>query len=131
MNFMYFAPNTKYYWRVRGKNGGGLGTWSEVWSFTTAAEGAVHDDVMPATSFQCVPNPVSNKAKLHFELDAPGFVSIRAFNMSGAEVAKIVEKQYSTGRHSIDWQPQFLAPGQYFLRLVSRETTMTIPMIRK
>jgi|GEM_PF-2144362 len=29
------SPNTKYYWRIRGKNVAGTGDWSEIWRFRT------------------------------------------------------------------------------------------------
>jgi hypothetical protein len=34
------STSTAYYWRVRAKNAGGAGTWSETWSFTTIAPAA-------------------------------------------------------------------------------------------
>jgi len=35
-NYAGLAPNTTYYWRVRGEKPGSVGWWSAVWAFTTA-----------------------------------------------------------------------------------------------
>ncbi|MBI5020014.1 MAG: T9SS type A sorting domain-containing protein [Ignavibacteriales bacterium] len=35
-------PNTKYYWRVRGKNSAGWGNWTSIYSFTTTRVGVAN-----------------------------------------------------------------------------------------
>jgi hypothetical protein len=129
INFMYFEPNTKYYWRVRGKNGGGLGAWSEVWSFTTAAAGAVGDDPLRVSSFTCTPNPIGQTAEIDFVLSAPSLVSIRVFNTLGVEVTTLVNDVFFSGTHTIEWQRGGLPSGHYLLRLDSRSTSTVLPVI--
>ncbi len=129
INFMYFDPNTKYYWRVRGKNGGGVGTWSDVWSFTTAPTVSVATDKTAAIRFSCVPNPVTEIAKLHFTMSEAGRASISLFTMLGVRVQTVADLQYDTGEHSIDWQPGSLASGKYLLRLEAEGASTIVPVI--
>ncbi|MCX6132216.1 MAG: FG-GAP-like repeat-containing protein [Ignavibacteriales bacterium] len=71
-----FQNNTTYFWRVRGKNAGGYGTYSPTWSFTTIVamspqvtlisplEGSAGIDINPMMSW----NALSGATAYHFQL---------------------------------------------------------------
>lgn len=128
LNFMYFDPNTKYYWRVRGRNGGGVGAWSDTWSFTTAPAGTVQQEHRSITSFECRPNPIGLSTKLYLDLTEMETLTVIAYTATGIEAAKIASGSYPAGSHVIEWQPR-LSAGQYFVRLSTKTQTMTLPVI--
>ena len=132
MNFNHLEPNTKFYWRVRGKNEGGLGPWSAVWSFTTVALGSVGEGTDHQLSLTCAPNPVGQSARIAFELSSDDQVSLRVLNLLGIEVADLGERHYPAGRHELLWSPA-LSSGTYMLECRTKAALRLLPirMIRK
>lgn len=129
INFSYLDANTKYYWRVRGKNEGGLGAWSEVWSFTTAAEGAVDDRLTSITSFTCVPNPIGSKAELRFTLESPQTISISVIDILGRKLVQIADGFFPAGSSFINWQTASLQAGSYLIELRTNYGSELLPVI--
>jgi hypothetical protein len=66
---------------------------------------------------QNFPNPLSNFTTFSFEIPRAGFVSLKVYSMLGQEIAELAGKEYSEGRHTIDFDAQNLAKGIYFYTL--------------
>ena len=125
-----FEPNTTYYWHVRGKNEGGLGPWSETWSYTTETEGAVDDEPTASLSLRCHPNPIVSVGQIQFNLQRPEKVTMRLVNLLGSQIALLAEGSFGVGTHSIEWHPAVEA-GLYFVELRTQEFAKILPVIVK
>lgn len=52
-----------------------------------------------------------------FEVPRPGFVSVKAYTLGGAEIAELAGARYGAGRHALDFGGQALPPGLCVLRM--------------
>jgi hypothetical protein len=76
MSVGLLSPGTTYYWRVRGKNAGGVSPWSEQWSFTTVPnppqipvltsplDGAVRVEPTSVITWSCQSSTVTNHVQI-------------------------------------------------------------------
>jgi hypothetical protein len=66
---------------------------------------------------QNYPNPFNPATVVKFHLPGPGFVTLRIFDLSGREIAALLDGYMPSGEHEAKWQPQGLPSGIYFCRL--------------
>lgn len=66
---------------------------------------------------QNYPNPFHPETAVKFELPRPVFVTLRIYDLSGREIATLMDGFKSTGVYEVKWQPQGLSSGIYFYRL--------------
>jgi len=88
---------------------------------------AIEDDkpVLTPISFalrQNYPNPFNPETTIRFELPVAGHVSAKIFNLSGEEVATVVDRRMTAGTHLLKWQGVDahglqVGSGIYFLRV--------------
>ncbi|MBD3160750.1 MAG: T9SS type A sorting domain-containing protein [Candidatus Eisenbacteria bacterium] len=71
--------------------------------------------------YQNSPNPFSTRTTIRFALPRPGPVSLRVYDPSGREVARLLDGMQEAGRHAIPWSPAGLAKGIYLIRLRANE----------
>jgi len=50
-----------------------------------------------------VPNPIVKSALLSFQLDKPGYTSLKIYNLNGQLVKTLVSGQCGTGWHDMTW----------------------------
>jgi len=82
---------------------------------------------------QNYPNPFNPETRIEYELSAPGRVSIVVYNLSGQQVATLVDEQKREGRYIARWNGRdaFGAPaasGVYLYRFISGDFSRTIKM---
>jgi photosystem II stability/assembly factor-like uncharacterized protein len=63
------------------------------------------------------PNPTFGTTSIRFTLDRFEPVSLRVYDVSGREVAKVVDNTLQGGTHVVPWDASQAAPGVYLLRL--------------
>jgi photosystem II stability/assembly factor-like uncharacterized protein len=65
------------------------------------------------------PNPVAatGVTRLSFSLPKAGTVKLQIFDVTGREVATLVDGMVPQGRHEVSFRPNGIAPGVYFCRL--------------
>jgi hypothetical protein len=63
------------------------------------------------------PNPFTQGTEVAFQLPATSFVVLEAFSITGRRVAVLANETYGPGRHVVNWNPNHLGSGVYFLRL--------------
>lgn len=114
------SENTRYFWRVRARNGGGSGPFSTAWSFTTQGTVGVADNGDIPLEFglsQNFPNPFNPTTNFQFTIPNFQFVSLRVFDLLGQEVATLVNEVKQPGRYTVSWDAAGLSSGVYFYRL--------------
>ncbi len=124
-------PNTVYYWKVRGINGGGQGPYSTIWYFTTAASG-VGDESTQVTDFRldpAYPNPFNPSTTISYSVKTASPVDLRVFTPTGVEVATLVHRQQQPGRYSVSFDGSQLPSGIYFYRMEANHFSMIRKMI--
>lgn len=65
------------------------------------------------------PNPFNPTTSISFNLPAAGQVSLKVFDISGKEVAGLVDNYLEAGRHSINFDASTLSSGVYYYKLAS------------
>ncbi len=78
------------------------------------------DDLDAVTSYsltQNYPNPFNPVTQINYQLPEQGFVSIKVYDILGAEVASLVNEQKTQGRYSVNFDASKLASGVYIYRL--------------
>ncbi|MCX7908342.1 MAG: FG-GAP-like repeat-containing protein [Ignavibacteria bacterium] len=75
--------NTKYYWRVCGKNNVGLGPWSDVWNFTTITPSLVCQS--NTDLIEVHPNPFEEEFSIICK--SPSYFTYRIIDILGRELS--------------------------------------------
>lgn len=78
---------------------------------------------------QNYPNPFNPTTKISFSLPNNEFVSVKVFDMSGKEVAVLVNEEVKAGTHDYDFDGSKLSSGIYFYRINTTSFTDTKRMI--
>ncbi len=63
------------------------------------------------------PNPFTGETEITFALETSGFARLRVFDVTGREVASLVNRPLSAGSHSVTLDASSLAPGVYVYTL--------------
>jgi hypothetical protein len=63
---------------------------------------------------QNYPNPFNPSTKINYDLPADGKVAIKLFDMSGKEVASLVNEVKTAGYHTVNFNASNLSSGVYF-----------------
>ncbi len=107
-------PGHAYEYRIAYTQGGVRNTYGPVRFVTPAASFALHDGV---------PNPFRGSARIDYEVDRAGEVSVDIFNLAGQRVRSLFRGRAQPGAHSVTWdgrgQNGTLPAGTYFARLSS------------
>jgi hypothetical protein len=114
--------STKYYWRVRAKNAGGYGPWSEIRAFTVAVGTARERELeIPAkfALYKNYPNPFNSSTTIAFDLAEPEKVSLTIFDVTGRPVARLVDEMMDAGRYARLFDRGALSSGLYIYRLTA------------
>lgn len=72
---------------------------------------------------QNYPNPFNPETKISYDLPSEEFVSLYIYDMTGREVAKLVNEIQSAGRYHIRFNAGNLSSGIYYLKMKAGEFT--------
>lgn len=78
---------------------------------------------------QNYPNPFNPSTKINYDLPVDGKVSIKLFDMSGKEVATLVNEVKTAGYYSVDFNASSLSSGIYFYSISANNFTATKKMM--
>ncbi|MBS1551071.1 MAG: T9SS type A sorting domain-containing protein [Bacteroidetes bacterium] len=67
--------------------------------------------------YQNYPNPFNPSTMIYFNIPSEGYVSLKVFNTSGKEVAKLVNENKSAGYYSVNFKAADLSSGIYYYRI--------------
>jgi hypothetical protein len=77
---------------------------------------------------QNYPNPFSKKTLISFRIPENSFVSLKAYNMLGIELAELAGKRFEPGSHTVEFDSGKLPKGKYFYRIESSNFNSTREM---
>jgi len=72
---------------------------------------------------QNYPNPFNPSTNLEFGISKSGFVSLKIYDLTGKEVAVLVNEIKSAGNYSVNWSASEYASGIYYYKLSVRTKT--------
>lgn len=78
---------------------------------------------------QNFPNPFNPTTKINFQIPIEGLVKLSVFDLSGREVAALVNEVLTPGYYIFDFNGSNLSSGAYFYRLVANNSVMTKRML--
>jgi len=81
------------------------------------------------TLSQNYPNPFNPTTTIQFGLPETGFISLKVFDMTGRQVATLVNENKSAGWYTISFDASNLASGMYIYRIQSGDFTQTRKLI--
>ncbi len=86
------------------------------WDKNVEVAGEELEKIVQPFYFRLCPNPVKKRTSISYSLPAKENISIRVFDASGRMVEKIFEGEI-TGKGNIEWKPQNLSAGVYFIQI--------------
>ncbi len=114
------SNETTYSWRVNAVNEIDTSEWSKYWSFTTGATSVeqIGSDIPSEFRLsQNYPNPFNPSTTIEFALPIQTEVILRIYNLSGIEIASLVDDTLPMGKYKTVWDGTSFASGIYFYRI--------------
>lgn len=65
------------------------------------------------------PNPFNERVMINYRLPEKGAVRIGVFDLTGRQVADLVDREETAGIHRVEWNAEGCASGIYYIRLIS------------
>jgi photosystem II stability/assembly factor-like uncharacterized protein len=118
--------NTGYFWRVRGRNIGGYGPWSETWHFNTGPIGITTISTIIPKEFKLYnnyPNPFNPSTKIRFDLPKASNVTIEVYDLLGRKLETLVQLSIPPGIYETQWNTTNEASGIYLYRILARASS--------
>lgn len=78
---------------------------------------------------QNYPNPFNPSTKINFNNPKQGFVSLKVYDLSGREVASLVNEALKQGNYEIEFKANKLSSGTYFYFIQTSEYTEIKKMV--
>ncbi|NJM16435.1 MAG: T9SS type A sorting domain-containing protein [Bacteroidales bacterium] len=70
-----------------------------------------------------MPNPFSEYATIHFELNKATNLMINVYNSNGKRVTTLINTFKQEGMHQMFWNTSQIAPGIYFIEFLSGQAS--------
>ncbi len=80
---------------------------------------------------QSYPNPSNPVSKIDFQLPFAGNVTIKVFDITGREVAKLIDENKEAGFYSVTFDGNNLASGVYFYRIQAEGEGQNFTAVKK
>lgn len=75
------------------------------------------------------PNPFNDNTTISFEIPNNTFVSLKVYNMLGVEIAELAGKEFTSGKHTVEFEAKNLSKGIYFCTLKTDNYSLNQKMI--
>lgn len=92
----------------------------------------IHQNTQIADKYelkQNYPNPFNPSTTISFSIPKSDFVSLKVFDMTGKEVADLINRNLSAGNYDFKFDASKLTSGVYFYKFSSGENTFTKKMM--
>lgn len=117
------TASTEYYWRVSASNAGGGSAYSVEGNFTTGtgidAINAPNGVPKEFALYQNYPNPFNPTTMIEYDVPRESQVTIKIYDVTGREVATLVNEREAAGRYSVEFNGSRLASGVYLFRMIA------------
>ncbi|HEU4717614.1 MAG TPA: T9SS type A sorting domain-containing protein [Bacteroidia bacterium] len=97
-------------------------------TITVSATG-ISDPSVSAVNVKATPNPFSSNVQLTVTLDQPENVSMSVYDLTGKQVAVIQNGLMPAGSNMINWTPEGLSEGVYFLQVKAGDAVTTKKLV--
>ncbi len=96
-----------------------------------SVENISFEDLNPADFAlnQNYPNPFNPSTVINFELKSNSNISLKVYNVLGAEVATLANGNYASGKYNVTFDASKLSSGVYFYRLQAGNFIETKKMV--
>lgn len=85
-----------------------------------------HVETGGESGIEVYPNPFNGEAVCRYQIDEPGWATLRVYDLLGREVATLVDGDQAPGTYAASFAPRSLATGMYVLALQTpRQTVVT------
>jgi photosystem II stability/assembly factor-like uncharacterized protein len=129
-----------YNYRIFAYNSYGVSGYSNIVSITVTEIKLIENIVSKEFSVsQNYPNPFNPSTKIRFQVpyregwqrnaDGVGFVTLKVFDITGKEVATLVNEQLQPGTYETDWNASAFSSGVYFYKIEAGKYTETKRML--
>jgi hypothetical protein len=71
--------------------------------------------------YQNYPNPFNPSTTIRFNIPISGYVSLKVYDILGNEAATLVSENLNPNTYEVKWEPEGLASGVYFYKLISSD----------
>jgi len=78
---------------------------------------------------QNYPNPFNPSTKINFSIPKAGFVTLKVYDITGKEVANLVNQNLNTGKYEFEFNASQLTTGIYFYTLRTENFSQTNKMM--
>ena len=87
---------------------------------------ATEEEIIPETItlHNAYPNPFNPSTMISFDLVESDKVSLNIFDLTGRQVASLINKVMIPGTHQISWNPTQISSGVYLVNLVIGNTSL-------
>ncbi|MEI7485055.1 MAG: choice-of-anchor V domain-containing protein [Ignavibacteriota bacterium] len=126
--------STTYYWRVKSFSSIGTFSYSQAYTFKTAALTSVSNQTSGAQSYKLFgnyPNPFNPETKIKFSVGekANSRVRISIYDLSGKQIAELVNQKLQAGSYEVNWNAGNTASGFYVCKMTAGSYSSSLKMI--
>ncbi|OQX88585.1 MAG: hypothetical protein B6D65_05740 [candidate division Zixibacteria bacterium 4484_93] len=92
----------------------------------TIRSGIEEDIATPGrVSLSAYPNPFNASVSVTYSLGSTSDVLLEIYSSAGQKVATLVDERKTAGNYTIQWAPENLPSGLYFVRMKAGKQTIT------
>lgn len=73
-----------------------------------------------------LPNPFNQQTTIQYELATDTEVEVVVYDITGKQVATLVQAAQTAGKYTVEWIPQSLSSGTYFLHILTNQQTYKV-----
>lgn len=79
--------------------------------------------------YQNTPNPAKEFTHFRFQLNSPGYVSLKIYDLIGNQIATVLDEELKAGSYSLPFETGNFSEGIYFYTLKKDEISRSMKMI--
>ncbi len=133
-DYYYGYVNYLYSYSYDNTNGSSYGVTdvNMLPKMTTPAKSILASAVEVPATFgmdQNYPNPFNPSTTIKYAIPEASFVTLKVYNITGEEVAMLVNRNMNAGFHSVNFEAKGLASGTYIYRIQAGNNVKTYKML--
>jgi hypothetical protein len=122
----------KYYWKVNASNSFVSSPWSQIWNFQAllTTTGNIGSEIPKSFKlYNNYPNPFNPVTKIKFDLPINSSVLLKVYDITGKEVANLVDLNLNAGTYEYQWNADKYSSGVYFYKIETGSFTSVKRMV--